>query len=187
MNALARLRHAIEATDMVAHPLVRGGAVSAINPNVVVAEGMAGYSALGDFVTIGVGAGAVPGEIVQIEPERIVVAPCGDTHALSVNDLLVQAVGAKLTGKGAFTFDNTDMRTIPGMPRPEGAIDLALNGANALIDNLIAMGIISDQEAMPARMMMGMFAVPGDGPDSLKSKIEINAQGHILANGQRIK
>ena len=113
--------------------------------------------------------------------------PPGEIHALSVNDLLVQAVGAKLTGKGAFTFDNTDMRTIPGMPRPEGAIDLALDGANALLDNLVKMGILSSQDAMPARMMMGMFAVPGDGPDSLKSKIEINAQGHILANGQRIK
>lgn len=113
--------------------------------------------------------------------------PPGEIHAVTINSLLLQAVGAKLTGQGAFTFDNSDMQTIPGMPRPEGAIDLALNGANALIDNLIKMGIISDQEAMPARMMMGMFAVPGDGPDSLKSRIEINAQGHILANGQRIK
>lgn len=113
--------------------------------------------------------------------------PPGELHAVSIRDLLVQAVGAKLTGVGAFTFDNSDMQTIPGMPRPEGAIDLTLDGANALIDNLVAMGIISDQEVMPARMMMGMFAVPGDGPDSLKSKIEINAQGHILANGQRIK
>ena len=113
--------------------------------------------------------------------------PPAELNSLNIANLLVQAVGAKLTGVGAFTFDNSDMQTIPGMPRPEGAIDLALNGANALIDNLIAMGIISDQEAMPARMMMGMFAVPGDGPDSLKSRIEINAQGHILANGQRIK
>ena len=113
--------------------------------------------------------------------------PPGEIHAVTINSLLLQAVGAKLTGQGAFTFDNSDMQTIPGMPRPEGAIDLALNGANALIDNLIKMGIISDQEAMPARMMMGTFAVPGDGPDSLKSRIEINAQGHILANGQRIK
>jgi len=29
--------------------------------------------------------------------------------------------------------------------------------------------------------------VPGDGPDTLKSKIEVNAQGHVLANGQRLK
>ena len=49
------------------------------------------------------------------------------------------------------------------------------------------MGIVSDQDAMGARMMMGMLAVPGDGPDQLKSKIEINAAGHVLANGQRIQ
>ena len=47
-------------------------------------------------------------------------------------------------------------------------------GANALIDNLIKMGIVKEQDAMGARMMMGMMAVPGDGPDTLKSKIEIN-------------
>ena len=34
---------------------------------------------------------------------------------------------------------------------------------------------------------MGLFAVPGDGPDSLKSKLEINEEGHVLANGQRLK
>jgi hypothetical protein len=35
--------------------------------------------------------------------------------------------------------------------------------------------------------MMGLFARPGEGPDSLVSKIEVNAQGHVLANGQRIQ
>ena len=29
--------------------------------------------------------------------------------------------------------------------------------------------------------------LPGDAPDTLNSKLEINAEGHILANGQRIQ
>ena len=65
--------------------------------------------------------------------------------------------------------------------------NLTLSGANALLDKLIAMGFVSEDDAMGARMMMGMLAVPGDAPDTLNSKIEINEQGHILANGQRIK
>lgn len=40
---------------------------------------------------------------------------------------------------------------------------------------------------MGARMMMSMFAVPGSAPDTLRSTIEVNERGHVLANGQRIK
>ncbi|WP_405117314.1 hypothetical protein [Phaeobacter sp. BS23] len=49
------------------------------------------------------------------------------------------------------------------------------------------MGLVSDSDAMGARMMMGMLAVPGDGEDTLTSKIEVTEDGQIKANGQRIK
>ena len=111
--------------------------------------------------------------------------PPGELHEVTIKSLLAKAIGAQLTGMGAFTIDNT--QSFNGMPKPTGAIELTLDGANALLDNLIAMGIVSDQDAMGARMMMGMLAVPGDGPDQLKSKIEINEAGHVLANGQRIQ
>ena len=111
----------------------------------------------------------------------------GELNALSLNTLLLSAVGAKLTGNGDFTFDNTDLATFQGFPRPIGAIELQLEGANALIDNLITMGLVRSEDAMGARMMMGMLAVPGDAPDTLKSRIEINEEGHVLANGQRIQ
>jgi len=111
----------------------------------------------------------------------------GELNALSLNNLLVSAVGARLSGAGDFTFDNTDLETFDGFPRPIGAIELQLDGANTLIDSLITMGIVRNEDAMGARMMMGMLAVPGDGPDSLKSRVEMNEQGHILANGQRIQ
>ncbi len=111
----------------------------------------------------------------------------GELHALDINSLAVRAAGAELTGKGAFTFDNSDLQSFDGMPRPEGALNLALTGGNALLDTLVAMGFLPEDDANGARMMMGMFAVPGDGPDSLKSTIEVNDQGHLMANGQRLK
>lgn len=109
-----------------------------------------------------------------------------ELHQLSLNTLVIDAVGAMLTGNGAFTFDNSDMQTIPGMPRPQGVLNAELSGANALLDKLVAMGLIPEDQAMAGRMMMGMFAVPA-GDDKMTSKIEINEQGHILANGQRIQ
>lgn len=113
--------------------------------------------------------------------------PPGELNALTINDLRVAAVGAELTGRGDFTFDNSDLESFDGIPAPSGSAQLQLVGANGLIDKLIQMGLMSDEDAMGARMMMGMFAVPGDGPDTLKSNIEINDQGHVLANGQRLK
>lgn len=114
--------------------------------------------------------GAVPGEI----------------YSLNLNDLTLSAAGALLTGDGAFTFDNSDLSTIPGVPRPEGSVTVNLKGANQLIDTLVAMGYLPEDQAMMGRMMMGMFARTV-GEDELTSTIEVNEQGHILANGQRIQ
>ena len=111
----------------------------------------------------------------------------GELNALSLNSLVVDAVGARLTAAGDFTFDNTDLVSFDGMPRPTGGIDLKLVGGNGLLDNLVNMGILPEQQAMGARMMMGLFARAGTEPDTVTSKIEINDAGHILANGQRIQ
>ncbi len=111
----------------------------------------------------------------------------GELNALTLKTLLVDAAGAKLSGTGDFTFDNTDLATFGGVPRPTGAVDLQLAGANGLLDKLVAMGLLPQEQAMGARMMMGLFAVPGEAEDTLSSKIEINDQGHVLANGQRIQ
>lgn len=112
--------------------------------------------------------------------------PPGEIHAANVNTLTVSAAGAELTGNGAFTFDNSDLSSFDGMPRPQGVLNLMLVGGNGLLDKLVAMGFVPEDQAMGARMMMGLFAVPA-GDDTLTSVIEVNDQGHILANGQRIK
>jgi hypothetical protein len=110
----------------------------------------------------------------------------GELHALTLNDLTLAIAGAMVQGNGGFTFDNSDMSTIPGFPRPEGQITVNINGANQLFDALVSMGLLPEDQAMMGRMMMGMFARTV-GEDQLESVIEINDKGHILANGQRIQ
>lgn len=110
----------------------------------------------------------------------------GELISLSVNAIRLAAVGAEVTAAGGFTFDNTDLETFDGLPRPSGEINVGITGANALIDNLISMGLLPQEQATMGRMFMGMFTQPA-GDDALTSKIEINDQGHIMANGQRIQ
>ena len=110
----------------------------------------------------------------------------GEIHALTLNDLTLRFAGADLTGTGAVTFDNSDTTTLPGMPRPEGVVDLKLVGGNTLLDRLIAMGLVPADQAMGVRMMMGVFGKM-DGPDTLTSRIEMTRDGQIVANGQRIR
>ena len=115
----------------------------------------------------------------------------GETPFLPVSatlkDLLLSAVGTKLTGNGAVTFDATDTETIPGMPRPEGTLDLQMIGVNGLIDRLVELGLVPEDQAMGTRLMINMIAVPDAGEDALKSNIEFNSEGHLIANGQRLK
>lgn len=110
----------------------------------------------------------------------------GEIYSLDLNSLKLAIAGALLTGEGGFTFDNSDMSTIPGVPRPEGSVTANLKGANKLIDTLVSMGYLPEDQAMMGRMMMGMFARTV-GDDELTSTLEINEQGHVLANGQRIQ
>ncbi len=108
-------------------------------------------------------------------------------ETVNLNSLIIDALGARLTGNGVATFDNSDPDADPGMLKPTGTIDLKLVGGNTLLDKLVEAGLLPAQTVMGARMMMGMFAVPGDGEDTLQSKLEFTRSGAILANGQRIK
>lgn len=105
---------------------------------------------------------------------------------VTFENLRIAAFGAEAIATGAMTFDWTDFQTIPGIARPEGAITVNLNGAIALMDTLVAMGLIPEGDVMMPRMMMGMFATPV-GDDMLESVLEVNSEGHVLANGQRLQ
>ena len=111
----------------------------------------------------------------------------GELSMVELRELRLSAVGAELTGDGRFTFDNNDMETFPGFPRPTGALNLRLLGGNTLLDKLIDMGMVPADEAMGMRMMLGLFARPGPGEDELTSTLEVREDGAVLANGQRIQ
>lgn len=115
------------------------------------------------------------------QAETLADQPPGTLNSLSINEVRVSAVGAELTGSGTATFNNDGP-----MPVPNGAVDLRLVGANALMQKLVAMGLLPEDQMMGAQMMLGLFAVP-DGEDALASKIEFKDDGTIFANGQQIQ
>ncbi len=114
------------------------------------------------------------------------VEPPGELTSLDLAQLLVKAAGAEVSGVGALTFDNTDLVTFQGVPAPTGTINVTIKGVNTLIDNLIAMGLLPEDQAMGARMMLGMFAKPGAAPDELTSVLEFKDKG-FFANGQQLR
>lgn len=128
------------------------------------------------------------GEVVLTEdifdPETMenLAGPPGQINALNINGIQLSFAGAELTGDGAFEFNNEGF-----MPMPAGVMNLMLTGGNGLLDTLVNMGLVPQEQALGARMMMGLFARPGDGEDTLTSTIEVKEDGSVLANGQRIQ
>ena len=113
-------------------------------------------------------------------------APPGELISFELSQLLAKIAGAELSGTGAFTFDNTDLTTFDGVPAPTGKVDLKVTGANMLMDTLISMGMMTEEDAMGARMMLSMFANPGAGADEFTSVLEFKDKG-FYANGQRLQ
>jgi len=128
-----------------------------------------------DFANVEAAADALEG--LPVEPQ-----------SLQLNGLRISAVGAEVTGDGAFTFDLTDLETFDGMPRPEGKLTLRAKGLNALLGKLKQLGIPEDQ-INGGMMMLGMFTAPDTegGDDARKTVLEITPDGQVLNNGMRIR
>jgi hypothetical protein len=110
-----------------------------------------------------------------------------ELESLSVDRFELSGADTSLSAVGGFTFDNSDLETFSGFPRPLGKIEAKLIGGHGLLDRLITIGLLSNNEAMGVRMMMGMFTVPGVGDDVLDTVLEVTQKGQFLANGQRIR
>ncbi|CAN1488608.1 Protein of unknown function DUF2125 [Paracoccaceae bacterium] len=110
----------------------------------------------------------------------------GELSSLDLTLAQVKAAGADVAATGALTFDNADLVTFQGVPKPTGLVTVTIKGVNALIDNLISMGLLPEEEAMGFRMMLGMFARPGAAADELISEIEFK-DGGLFANGQQLQ
>lgn len=109
-------------------------------------------------------------------------APSGEIESLSIDEMNLAVGGAELTGEGAFTFDNTDLTTFDGMPRPEGRMGLTLRGGQTFLNALVAAGLLPQDQAFFGQMMLGALAQSA-GEDYYVSEIVISEDGSVLANG----
>lgn len=122
----------------------------------------------------------------EAEMAALGTQPPGQIHALDLTELRAEIAGAALKAAGAFTFDNSDTTTFQGMPLPTGKVEINLIGANALMDKLVTLGLLSADDVTGARFMMSLFANAGPGPDELNSTLEFKDKG-FFANGQQLQ
>ncbi|MBN2740462.1 MAG: DUF2125 domain-containing protein [Rhodobacteraceae bacterium] len=108
-------------------------------------------------------------------------APPLKVDSADVNALQLTVAGADLRGNGAVKFDNSG-----STPKPVGTLDFTLKGANALMDNLVAAGLVPQDQVMFGRMMLGLYAKP-TGDDEMQSQVEFKDGGEVLVNGQRVQ
>ena len=119
------------------------------------------------------------GTDATVEPMAEPVQPV----EITINKLAVEAVGAKLDASGSVSVPEGG-----NIDAPVGKITARVDGVNALIDSLTAMGLIAEDQVAGARMMLAMFAKPApEGGDALVSELEFKEGGEVLANGQKIK
>lgn len=116
-------------------------------------------------------------DLMTLDPEEMAVPPA-ELRALSVNELRLSVGGAELGGTAEMTF-------APGqiMPMPVGSANLSLSGGNALLDALIAGGLVPADQGAFVRGAANVFARPGAAPDTLESVVVFGADGSITANG----
>ena len=107
--------------------------------------------------------------------------------SLTLTQVLAKAAGAQVAATGALTFDNADLMSYAGFPAPEGKVTVTMDGINALLDALMAIGVVSEDDLMGARMGLAMMAKPGAGPDQLISEIEFRAGGGLFVNGVQMQ
>lgn len=103
----------------------------------------------------------------------------------TIDRLLVRALGAELTGEGAFSFGE-ESEAFDGFQAITGSAKATLTGLNSALDQLDRAGLIPADALMGPRMMIGMIAVPS-GDDQLTSELEVREDGQVLVNGNRMR
>jgi hypothetical protein len=109
-----------------------------------------------------------------------------ELNSAALERLEVKGLGLSGQASAAFTFDNGDLLTFDGLPRPEGMASGTVEGAQALLDRLVAAGLLAPEDAFGARMALA-FAFKAAGPDRAGSVLEVTPEGSVLLNGQRVR
>jgi len=108
------------------------------------------------------------------------------TFSLKLNELVVQGLGLGFTGTGGLDFDFSDLVTFEGTPAPSGRMDFVTTGATALIERLVAAGLVPMEEATSMRFGLMFLGRAGAQPDTLETSIEFKDKQFFL-NGQKIR
>lgn len=109
-----------------------------------------------------------------------------ELESATLDNLNISVAGAQAVGEGAFTFDNSDMQTFAPLPAPEGEAKFEITGLNGLLDNLVAAGLVPEDQIMGPRMMMGMF-MRNTGDDQMETTFEVSKNGEVKVNGNRVR
>ncbi|MFZ1467696.1 MAG: DUF2125 domain-containing protein [Paracoccaceae bacterium] len=123
--------------------------------------------------------------IFMVTPEPQPQLQPGKLFSLDLTQVLVRAAGAQVAAVGGLTFDNDRIEARGGIPDPAGTITVTLDGINPLMDALVAIGLVSSDDLMSARMGLAMMTRPGSGPDQLVSDVEFR-DGGMFVNGQQM-
>lgn len=116
-------------------------------------------------------------DLAGLNPDEL-DSPPGELRGLNISEFRLGAGGAELSGTADVTF-------APGqlIPMPIGSADLRLSGGNALLDALMAGGLVPSEQGAFVRGMANVFARPGATPDTLETTVEFGEGGSITANG----
>ena len=110
-------------------------------------------------------------------------------ETLRIDALELSGAGLSLAGTGKFAFAPGAMARLgkaapaPGGLPVSGRVDLSATGVNGFLDTLVRANLVPAQQLMGVQAMIGMFTVPAEGDDALRSVIEITPEGRVLANG----
>jgi hypothetical protein len=121
-----------------------------------------------------------------IENQNLGPLEFGKILRFKLKEFLLSALGISVEANGNFEFDNSDLETFQGIPRPMGTASLQIKGSNTFIDRLEDMQVFPSETIMGARMMLALI-MRASGDDILSSEFEIDEKGKIYANGQRLR
>ena len=110
----------------------------------------------------------------------------GQILSLRLEEFLLTALGLKVEASGDFKFDNDDLKTFEGIPRPMGKASLKIEGSNEFMNRLENMQVFQSETIIGARMILALL-MRATGNDVLQSEFVIDEKGKIYANGQRLR
>ncbi len=118
---------------------------------------------------------------------RVLTDLGGDTFGQPPVDLETLNISEiSLTGLGIVGKATGELNVAGNASQPDGDVQVTLSGVFALLDQLVAGGLVAPEEAGVYRSIIAGFARPGASPDELIADISI-ADGTVSINGQPLQ